>query len=191
MNEVAWLRWLSGVFLNVPTACLMARAEDLPALSLRSPDAQEAAEKAVLLAAQAAGDERLLRELTLDYTQLYCGCRKDAPYPYESVYGGEGRLLMQPVRDEVVQAYDAAGFDAAAVCATEPEDHLGIELAFAACLMERADAAALRAFASAHGKWIARFSQETGEQARGDFYPAAACVVDAIMGEVLAEMPVR
>ncbi|MCL1797678.1 MAG: molecular chaperone TorD family protein [Eggerthellaceae bacterium] len=83
--------------------------------------------------------ERTLIELAVDYSKVFIGSGKsayEAAYPFESVYLGEERRLMQEPRDEVLAEYRAAGLaklDSFKDC----EDHIAAEFEFMRVLAQR------------------------------------------------------
>ncbi len=183
--ELEWLDWTARAFLEVPSSALLKAVPKLPSPRLLcSCVARNAAEQVEGAAFELlSSTEDAVKELAAEYTGLYCSCREGAPYPYESVYADDKRLLMRPVRDEVVALYQEAGFVPEDICATEPEDHLGIELAFVSHLVERGKAAEVSNFVDRHLVWVSRFCQETEEQAGGDFYPAVAHLARALAND--------
>ena len=146
-----------------------------------------------------------LRDLAVDYTGALCSTREGAPYPYESVYVGEGRLLMRPVHDEVRACYDECGYAPEQGAGNEPLDHLATELRFIAFLMrheaslaEAGDAEAASAaaavrtdFARQHpAVWVPCFGTELAEAADTVFYqelaPAAVELLEWATAEPIA-----
>ncbi len=124
-EKTAALSWLSRAYWNVPDK-EMLEGFDGSCFGF----AGEKAKDAVDLIAQAVdllSDDLL--SMKVDFTSLFCSCKADAPFPYESVYRSEKRLLMQPIRDEVVDLYEAGGFVVRQEGGNEPEDHLSFELA--------------------------------------------------------------
>lgn len=90
--------------------------------------------------------EDALLDLARDYARVFIGHGNNAyaaAYPFESVYTSEKRLLMQEARDEVVQVYRASGVQTDPSW-TDPEDHVGVELAYMQ-IMARRTVEALRA----------------------------------------------
>ena len=180
----AWLEWTGRLFLDVPNVDLMTEVDRLPSPDLLpSRVAEQEACRVRDMATAVGNDLALLRNASLDFTQLFCACREGAPYPYESVYCGVDRLLMRPIRDEVVCAYDVAGFSPSAVCPTEPEDHLGVEMAYTAHLVREGRAKELAAFVQDHANWTVRFADEVRAQEEGEFYSAAAQLARALLND--------
>ena len=183
----SWLDWVGDLFLQTPSRENLARASNLPdAESLPSGASRAAARRVASLARVVTGDEQARHDLAVDYTQLFCACKENRPYPYESVFADGDHLLMRPVRDDVVRAYGEEGFDCRAVCPTEPEDHIGLELAFSASLLRAGELRALRDFAAAHLVWVADFAAEVVAFAEKDFYPALALLAQELIDDAAA-----
>lgn len=125
--------------------------------------------------------------LAVDFATVLLGMSPHPVFPYESTYADTDRLLMRPVRDEVVAAYAAAGF-AADPALRLPEDHLAFELAFVAHLARReaaaraaGDAPSARqagaqraAFARDHLAWVPCFAADWQRASASPFYRAVA-----------------
>ncbi|MCL1798422.1 MAG: molecular chaperone TorD family protein [Eggerthellaceae bacterium] len=131
--------------------------------------------------------ERTLTELAVDYSKVFIGSGKsayEAAYPFESVYLGEERRLMQEPRDEVLAEYRAAGLaklDSFLDC----EDHVAAEFEFMRVLAQRtlegyrageADRAVellevQRRFIREHlARWLPKLSADMQKFAQSDFY---------------------
>lgn len=167
------------VMREAPTGLLAALRDD--------PDAASAAlvPYARSLAGADLGQEA--EALAVDFATVLLGMSPHPVFPYESTYADADRLLMRPVRDEVVAAYAAAGF-AADPALRLPEDHLAFELAFVAHLARReaaaravGDASAGRqagaqraAFARDHLVWAPRFAADWERASASLFYRAVA-----------------
>lgn len=80
-------------------------------------------------------------DLRADYTALFIGPGPMLACPYESVQRGEERLTFDVQTHEVRAAYGEFGLQAPALH-REPDDHVGLELAFVGALA----AAALEAY---------------------------------------------
>lgn len=84
--------------------------------------------------------EAVLRDTATEYAKLFIvppgTPSKEAPYPYESLFRGKHRMLMDEPRDEVYKAYWTAGLELKQE-SNEPEDHIGLELLFLARLADR------------------------------------------------------
>ena len=100
---------------------------------------------------QLASEERFLPELQKTaYARTCCTGREAFPLS-ESVF--RTGLVMQELRDAARRAYALEGF-AAAPGLHEPEDHLGMELLFAAHLLACGRMEALRRFAKERLAWV-------------------------------------
>jgi len=76
-----------------------------------------------------------LKELAVNYAQLFLNAGKEPVYIYESVYLSEDRLVMQHQRDQVLEFYRKAGVSPSQN--KEPEDHLAIQLEFMGYLSKK------------------------------------------------------
>ena len=68
-------------------------------------------------------------DLVADHARLFVGPGRMKACPWESVHRSEEGLTFEAETLQVRQAYTAAGFQAPAVN-REPDDHIGLELAF-------------------------------------------------------------
>lgn len=68
-------------------------------------------------------------DLVGDFTHLYVGPGRMAACPWESVHRSEEGLTFEAETLQVREAYAAAGLQAPALN-REPDDHIGLELAF-------------------------------------------------------------
>jgi putative dimethyl sulfoxide reductase chaperone len=133
--------------------------------------------------------DKVALELATEYAGLFLGVRQKPAHPSESVYLSSTRLLMQKERDEVLFAYQKAGFEKAGSNFKEPEDHIALELAFMAALSKDA-AERLRSdntvaftesllrqkdFLQKHlSLWVQDLAKDIEESARVDFYAVVA-----------------
>lgn len=131
------LEALSKVFWNSPNRGVLAEVDD--ALALLEQDGPEIAQ-GIALVRKTIQDptEQRLREIAIDYAHVFIGHHPDDPFPYESVYTSENRLMMQDARDNVLSVYRTFGYAPFTGADNEPEDHVSIELAFEADLCRRA-----------------------------------------------------
>lgn len=170
------LRWLADVFWDVPTSDLLQRGE-----AIAWPNAVKREADDLLQALEACGATGV-RDVAVAYTSLFCGTRGNEPFPYESVYADDDRLLMRPVRDRVVSSYREGGFDPDKVPSNEPEDHLSTELRFCAYLIEQGgeeDVALLDRFADDHlASWVPGFAELVERMDETELYAAAARLVE-------------
>lgn len=187
------LMWLADLFWNTPDLALLQAFPADSVAGCRSRAGEAAQDLAAAVDACIAQGEGALRDARIEYTSLFCSTERDAPFPYESVYATEERLLMRPSLDEVVRAYGRAGFDPLAFGACEPEDHLSTQLRFIAFLddaggaspLSAGEAAALRQpFVRNHLlNWIPRFAAEVSSRSPHSLYAAAANLTAALLEE--------
>ncbi len=190
--QASSLRWLARAFWNVPDQAWLDAfdGEELRAAGVSTDIAGRLAD-----AISSAG-EGFLRDAAVDYTSLFASSDLAAPHPYESIYFGRARQMMQGCRDDVLLCYQAAGFDSASAEpseANEPEDHLSYELCFLAYLLDFAVYAEnveerdlyldeAGRFAEEHlGVWLASFVFEVSEQAGTELYRAVAATLEELV----------
>jgi len=129
-------------------------------------------------------DSELIDELAVDYTQLFHGPRNHIP-PYESVQtGGENASLNGEATVRMRRFLEANSL-ILNEASHELPDHLSVELAAMAALLEReADAMDRRSLAEAEqwverqrlflkqhlGTWVADFGQRIAQRAESVFY---------------------
>jgi TorA maturation chaperone TorD len=80
-------------------------------------------------------DDRAFENLQGDYTRLFIGPGKVIVPPWESVYFDDDRLIFQEQTLEVREWYRRFGLEAEHLH-REPDDHIGLELAFLAHLAQ-------------------------------------------------------
>lgn len=128
-----------------------------------------------------------LTESRCDYARVFLGAGtacKDPVSPYESVYTGEERLLMQGARDEMLESLASEGL-AIEDSFNMPEDHISFQLQYMARLLDReseswqegrldeavaASEKSERFFNSHLMNWIPTFCNEATAMARTSFY---------------------
>ena len=133
-----------------------------------------------------------------DYTRLFVGPGKVLAPVWESMYFTKERSIFQKETLEVRDWYRRYGVESVKLY-HEPDDHLGLELAFVAHLAGLAHAAlesgdqekfqelltAQREFLSKHTfQWVAGWSALVLEHARTDFYKGVALVVRGVLAEM-------
>jgi len=183
---------LSDGFWNVPTADYLDElAESLPLFETGS----ELSDKGVGLikAYLNSRDDGSLHELAVDFTSTFIGQHSDDPFPYESIYTSEGRLLKQESCDDVCEIYRANGFEQSVRESNEPEDYLATMFSFLAFLETKyreqkasgveAEAAKTQEtsedFKERHLRnWIPRFREDVEEKAETDFYKGLAYLAE-------------
>ena len=163
--------------------------EEAP-LQLQHPDAGQglASLQKFSQGAESGVSEQVFEELRLDYTRLFIGPGKVLVPPWESVYFNEERLVFQEQTLQVRGWYRRFGLQVEKLY-NEPDDHIGLELAFLAHLSglgvqaleegdpERFNAllSAQRDFLSQHVlRWAPQFCEQAAAQARTDFYRGVA-----------------
>ncbi len=108
-----------------------------------SRDDRTAAGLALLTAFCAGWDPARLGALAWDFNRLFVGPGEMLAPPWESVHRSKTKLTFQEPTLQVRELYRRFGVEAAALH-REPDDHLGIELAFVATLSDQAAAASSR-----------------------------------------------
>lgn len=152
-------------------------------------------------AAQRNGlSQTVLNDLRADYTQLFIGAGKVKAAPWESVYFSEDRLLFQEQTVQVRRWYQQFGLQVQRLN-QEPDDHLGLEMAFLAHLaqiglsaLEQGHEAALdqvlsaqRDFLAEHPlRWAADWNDRVQQHARTDFYRGIGRLTLGVLAELAA-----
>ena len=106
-----------------------------------SGDDRTTAGLALLTAFCRGWDPAQLAALTWDFNRLFVGPGEMLATPWESVYRSKTKLTFQEPTLQVRALYERFGVQAPAVH-REPDDHLGLELAFVATLSDLAARAA-------------------------------------------------
>lgn len=149
----------------------------------------------------------LLADIQADYTRLFVVTERLPVTPWESVYYNDERLLFQSSTVDVRHWYARYGLEPVKG-RREPEDHIGLELAFVAHLARRALLAleagndenfqdllsAERAFCEKHLMvWAPLWCDQMVEYARTPFYRGLALVLRGALHELSAvlDIPVR
>ena len=132
-------------------------------------------------------------ELDVDFARIFLGMNSRGAFPYESVYRSKLGLLMQDPFDEVRESYNKTGVTKNSNLA-EPDDHIGIELAFMANLAHQTGIAlkndrkqeALthleqqREFLRQHlSPWVPSFCKDIQEVAWTEFFKSLASLLNA------------
>ena len=140
-------------------------------------------------------------DLRADYTRLFVGIDRVLAAPWESVHFSEERLVFQEKTLQVRNWYLRYGLEPENLH-KEPDDHIGLELAFLAHLAQRGlqaieqndpavfeDAiAAQRGFLTEHLlKWTPIWCSLVLEHAQTEFYRGVALLVRGVLTE-LADM---
>lgn len=148
---------------------------------------------------RANSDGRLaLEALRADYTRLFIGPGKIIAPPWESAQVDEERLTFQEETLAVRNWYRRFGLQAVRQY-TEPDDHVGLELAFLAHMTQLALAAqaegnqgrvaellvAERAFLAEHlHKWLPGWCAQVDQHAHTDFWRGLAQVTGGVVAEL-------
>lgn len=193
-------RMVSGLFLAEPSrelAASLALEETWDLIGLFTPVEGHAAFRRFVQQQRPA-----LEDLKLQFHALFnvpAGCYV---FPFESCYRvakPPGPLMGRPAV-EVQSEYAAAGF-AVAPELLEPPDHVGVELAFVAELLERRAAAVesgeresaeelaeqLRRFCTAHlNQWLPALLKRIRDGGSSDFYAGVAGLAAALVQGVLS-----
>ena len=136
--------FLGRCFYEAPRAeWLAAFAGDrlFEAWPFPSGDERPAAGLALLTEFCKGWDPAQLGALTWDFNRLFVGPGEMLAAPWESVYRSKTKLTFQEPTLQVRQLYERFGVHAPAIH-REPDDHLGLELAFVATLSDLAAGAA-------------------------------------------------
>jgi TorA maturation chaperone TorD len=154
---------------------------------------------------QESGENGILKELQVDYTNLFTGIGKLPVAPWESVYFNDERLVFQTQTMDVRAWYHRYGLEVLNLH-QEPDDHIGLELMFVAHLAQLGLAAleaendlefeqvlaAQRGFLSKHlFLWVPLWCKQMLEYARTDFYRGLALVIRGALFELgrILEIP--
>lgn len=157
--------------------------------------------------AQSDAQERKLADVQADHTRLFVVTEQLPLTPWESVYYSEERLLFQESTVDVRNWYAQFGLETV-TGRSEPEDHIGLELAFVAHLAHRAlmalDAgneqafnelvAAQKGFCQKHLMvWAPLWCSQMVEYARTDFYRGLALLLRGALEELsdILDVPLR
>ena len=150
-------------------------------------------------------DDGWFHELEEDYTRLFVGPGQVLAPPWESVFVREGRLVFTEDTLEVRSWYRRCGLEPVNLY-REPDDHLGLEMAFLAHLANQAAAALAesdlagyerwldrqREFCAAHpARWALVFCAQMEEYARTDFFRGLARMSQGALVELFAMLGVE
>jgi DMSO reductase family type II enzyme chaperone len=139
--------------------------------------------------------DRELERLQGDHCQLFIGSGMPAAPPWESFYRTEERLMFSSHTLEVRAFYERFGLVSERK-EREPEDHIGLELEFMACLCDRhgeclrkgdaGEAAvtvqAQRDFLDEHLlRWVSPFCEEVDRCAWTDFFRGIAQLTEGFV----------
>ncbi|MXY25352.1 MAG: molecular chaperone [Acidobacteria bacterium] len=179
--------FLGRCFYEEPRAdwlAAFARDRLFEAWPFPSDDANTAGGLVLLAAFCERWDPAQLAALVWDFNRLFVGPGEMLAAPWESIYRSKKKLTFQESTLQVRALYERFGVEAPAVH-REPDDHLGLELAFVATLSELAaqgDAAQLaRCFEAQTGflrdhllAWAPACLALVEKHAETDYYRGAA-----------------
>lgn len=181
-------RVLSSLFLREAS---MEVLETLSSLSLPPVRSKRSIEGLILPKGKEL--KSFKEELDVDFARIFLGMNSRGAFPYESVYRSKLGLLMQDPFDEVRESYNKTGVTKNSNLA-EPDDHIGIELAFMANLAHQTGIAlkndkkqeALthleqqREFLRQHlSPWVPSFCKDIQEVAWTEFFKSLASLLNA------------
>ncbi|MCC7451687.1 MAG: molecular chaperone TorD family protein [Anaerolineae bacterium] len=149
-------------------------------------------------------NESQMDALTEDYNRLFVGPDRLPAPPWESVYRSPDHLLFDTATIQVRDLYQQYGVKAPRQN-NEPDDHVGLEMAFMvhlsqlalqaidshnACLLDRA-VQGQRAFLTDHLlAWIPRYAQDVITSAQTDYYRGVAYLLLGTLAETAALLKV-
>jgi len=188
------LKFLSRVFM---WEVEREQFDSLPAVVLLFDNHDRALAEGVIYLKKfiAAPPPDALTELAVDYAKMFAGFAKDCPFPYESVYTSEERLMMQEARDEVLELYRQEKFEAY-LQNSEPEDHLANELEFMVFLNQKMAENLIdgemklalkyqdkqKGFLETHlNNWVPLLCKDMEKMAQTDFYRGIAKITPATL----------
>lgn len=129
-----------------------------------------------------------LEDLQAEYVRLFInGPGGVAAPPYASIYVQDSGLLRQQGYDEAVALYNKAGLEATVT--DESPDHISIELAFLALLLDQQKYQAAGAFLQDHlCSWYPKFYARLMLAEPDPFYQLMAQVTDLCLQQTLKEV---
>lgn len=146
------------------------------------------------------GAAEMASTLSDDYTRLFIGPSKVLAPPWESVFMSTDRLVFQEQTLEVRNWYRRMGLEPEKIN-QEPDDHIGLELAFLAHLAQLALQAlenqneedfsfflqAQKDFIEEHPlQWVGQWSADILDFGRTDFYKGISLLVKGVLKHVQA-----
>ncbi|MGD2155910.1 MAG: molecular chaperone TorD family protein [Anaerolineales bacterium] len=133
-----------------------------------------------------------------DYTRLFIGPGKVLAPPWESFYFHEARVIFQEQTLQVREWFRRYGLESIKIH-NEPDDHIGLELAFSAHLagiglvaIEERDQTrfkqvldAQKQFLSEHPlRWVAEWSKQVEIHSQTDFFRGIALIAKGVLTEL-------
>ncbi len=149
--------------------------------------------------------EELLEDLRADYTRLFIGPGKVLAPPWESVHFGRERLTFQERTLQVRRWYARFGLQCEKLY-NEPDDHVGLELAFVAHLsslatqaVEQGDNETLAKYLDAQGAflsehlltWVGTWCAQVLRESHTDFYRGIALIVRGVLAELAGTLGIE
>ena len=123
--------------------------------------------------------------LAEDFARAFLGAGRaeaDAAFPYESVYTGAKRSIMQEAWSRMHETLRARKLELAGLSAELMEDHVSVELEYMAFLTENASVQEQADFLALHlMNWLPQFCADTEKYAHTAFYRASAALTAAYL----------
>lgn len=131
--------------------------------------------------------EEIRRTTAISYADLFASNHKDAPFPYESVYASDERLMMRSLVDDVSAWYKRYDFIIEEEgCAGEPADHAGLEFLFLSHLLDL-DVNAAHHFAEERmSGWITRLCDDILRECPAEIYQGLAQFAPQVITAVIS-----
>lgn len=148
--------------------------------------------------------DEAFESISIDYTRLFIGPGKVLAPPWESFYFQQERVIFQEQTLQVREWYRDYGLESVKLH-SEPDDHIGLELAFISHLAGLAYAAleqqekeefeklldAQKQFLSEHTlQWAGGWVNQVMEHARTDFSRGIALVTKGVLTELVSILEV-
>ncbi|MEW5773417.1 MAG: molecular chaperone TorD family protein [Thermodesulfobacteriota bacterium] len=186
---LAALALLRKAFLGLPGDCSGLLASDLPDLARAARGSALETPLAGMAARSAPGEdaEQACAGLASAHVALFVAGREGIPAPpYQSCHEGDG-LMLGPAAEAMQRRLAAEGL-AVSGPASEPADHLPVQIEFLYYLVSAGRDAAAAAFArEVPGTWAGRFRQAVARAAGEDrdkgFFVQAADLLLATLDE--------
>ncbi len=192
-------RTISALFLDNPDARTLEGLIEAgrAAADAEPPCASERDFMAALAAVDIGDPEDLRTRVATEYAELFVGPRKPLASPYESIYLGGDRHLLNATTMAVRSVYEDQGYHVARRNQL-PDDHIGLEMEFLAHLCDREAACceagdeggargaqkAEAAFITAHpGRWASLLADRIAATWCGNFYALLARFAVAFLAE--------
>ncbi|MEW6717356.1 MAG: molecular chaperone TorD family protein [Chloroflexota bacterium] len=186
--EESWLKSLFDDEMFVESPFTGEQADVIAGLKLLEKTAEE----------YQRGTDDIITDLKVDYTRLFDHTERIPVAPWESVYLSKDHLLFQQQVLEVRSWFNSYGLEIINLH-KEPEDHVGLELAFLAHLANLGLSAmgegnesrleelldAQRRFLSEHPlKWVPNWCDLMVRYAHTDFYRGVALILRGSLMEI-------